>query len=291
MFAALDTLMAAALPQMELYCEIGRLVNARPEKGAAVAAAEYLGKAYPDAKGFSPRNLRRMRGFCLAYEDAPEMMAEAMAIGWTRNVTILEGCESLEERAWYIRAVRRFGWTKAELVEQIHAKAHLGVPLDFADAACYTEENATTKEAPRHASAQDTQRYGTGNARSGDQLSPLLCLLYHRLLYQGIHADPLLVRQRRGRPMGVADGVGPPGCRCLRQVLCQDGETGQSGIASEPCQLPTGGIRLPLRGQTCELSIRRSLTCKFGPISRFTVSSMPVINTAKPTAGELPATL
>ena len=29
MFAALDTLMAAQLPQMELYCEIGRVVSGR----------------------------------------------------------------------------------------------------------------------------------------------------------------------------------------------------------------------------------------------------------------------
>ena len=29
MFAALDALMAADLPQMELYCEIGRLVSGR----------------------------------------------------------------------------------------------------------------------------------------------------------------------------------------------------------------------------------------------------------------------
>ena len=32
LFAALDTLMAANLPQMELYCEIGRLVSGRPER-------------------------------------------------------------------------------------------------------------------------------------------------------------------------------------------------------------------------------------------------------------------
>ena len=62
MFVALDTLMTADLPQMELYCEIGRLVSGRPEKGAAVAAAEYLCSAYPDASGFSPRNLRRCGG-------------------------------------------------------------------------------------------------------------------------------------------------------------------------------------------------------------------------------------
>ena len=49
MFAALDALMAAQLPQMELYREIGRLVSRRSEKGAAVAASEYLQAAYPTA--------------------------------------------------------------------------------------------------------------------------------------------------------------------------------------------------------------------------------------------------
>ena len=81
MFAALDKLLAASLPQMELYCEIGRLVSGRPEKGAAVAAAEYLSATYHDATGFSPRNLRRMREFYHAYVDTPEVLAQAMVIG------------------------------------------------------------------------------------------------------------------------------------------------------------------------------------------------------------------
>ncbi len=63
LFAALDTLMAANLPQMELYCEIGRLVSGRPEKGAAVAAAEYLHSAYPDLPGFSPPEPAADAGF------------------------------------------------------------------------------------------------------------------------------------------------------------------------------------------------------------------------------------
>ena len=90
MFTTLDTLMAAQLPQMELYCEIGRVVSGRVEKGAAVAASEYLQAAYPTAEGFSPRNLRRMRAFYAAYEESPEIMRLAMNLGWTRNVAILE---------------------------------------------------------------------------------------------------------------------------------------------------------------------------------------------------------
>ena len=97
---------------MEPYCEIGRLVSGRPEKGAAVAAAEYLHGAYPDIPGFSPRNLRRMRDFNRAYAAIPEMPAESMTIGWTQNVVILEAGLTLREKLWYIRTVRRFGWPK-----------------------------------------------------------------------------------------------------------------------------------------------------------------------------------
>ena len=94
MFAALDKLMAAQLPQMELYCEIGRVVSSRCEKGSAVAASEYLQAAYPAADGFSPRNLRRMRAFYATYEESPEIMRLAMYLGWTRIVAILAGCGS-----------------------------------------------------------------------------------------------------------------------------------------------------------------------------------------------------
>lgn len=142
MFKALDNLIAASLPQMKLYCEVGRLVSARSEKGAAVAAAEYLGKAYPDIKGFSPRNLRRMRDFYRTYESSPEILAEAMTIGWTQNAVILENCDNLEERVWYIRRVQQFSWTKAELLEKIHAGAYLEIPLDLADESCYAMGNA-----------------------------------------------------------------------------------------------------------------------------------------------------
>ena len=62
--------MTAQFPQMELYCEIGRLVSGRAEKGAAVAASEYLQATYLTADGFSARNVRRMRAFYAAYEES-----------------------------------------------------------------------------------------------------------------------------------------------------------------------------------------------------------------------------
>ena len=146
MFATLDALMVAQLPQMELYREIGRVVSGRAEKGAAVAASEYLQAAYPAADGFSPRNLRRMRTFYAAYKESPETMRLAMNLGWTQNVAILERCGSSAERAWYIRAVLHFGWKKARLLTAIESQAWLYSSLDEQAISCYTGENEATRE-------------------------------------------------------------------------------------------------------------------------------------------------
>ena len=146
MFAALDAAVAAQLPQMELYREIGRVVSGRVEKGAAVAASERLQAAYPTAEGFSPRNVRRMRAFYSTYEESPDIMRLAMNLGWTQNVAILERCGSSKERAWYIRAVLRFGWKKAKLLAAIKSQVWLYSSLDEQAVSCYTGEKEATQE-------------------------------------------------------------------------------------------------------------------------------------------------
>ena len=141
MFAALDALMAAQLPQMELYREIGRLVSSRTEKGAAVAASEYLQAAYPAADGFSPRNVRRMRDFCRMYGDTPELLVEAMRLNWTQNVVIMEAGLTMDERCWYIRKAAESGLSKTELLRMIERAEHSEVALGENEDTCYTVEN------------------------------------------------------------------------------------------------------------------------------------------------------
>ena len=138
--------MAEQLSQMNLYCEIGRLVSSEAEKGAAVVASEHLRAAYPAADGFSPRNLRRMRAFYAAYEESPEIIRLAMNLGWTQNAAILERCGSNEERTWYIRAVLHFGWKKAKLLAAIESQAWLHSSLDEQAVSCYTGGKEATQE-------------------------------------------------------------------------------------------------------------------------------------------------
>ena len=125
LYVGIDRTLTAGFSQMELYLELGRLVSGRPEKGAAVMAAEYIAANYPDRTGFSPRNLRRMRDFYRMYEGYPEVLEQAMKVGWTQNIVILEADLDMEDRSWYLEAVQRFGWSKAELTGQITANAHL----------------------------------------------------------------------------------------------------------------------------------------------------------------------
>ena len=141
MFATLDAAVAAQLPQMELYREIGRLVSGRSEKGAAVAASEYLQAAYPAADGFSPRNVRRMRDFYRMYGDTPELLVEAMRLNWTQNVVIMETELTMDERCWYIRKAAESGLSKTELLRMIERAEHSEIALGESVDTCYTVEN------------------------------------------------------------------------------------------------------------------------------------------------------
>ena len=98
LYTGIDKALATGLLQMELYLGLGRLVSDRPEKGAAVMAAEYITANYPGQTGFSPRNLRRMRDFYRMYEGHPEVLDQAMKIGWTQNIVVLEADLDVEAR-------------------------------------------------------------------------------------------------------------------------------------------------------------------------------------------------
>ena len=141
MYEALDKLMAQQLPQMELFCEIGKAVCRRTEKGAAVMASEYLNKQYPDVKGFSPRSLRRMRDFYRTYENHPALLCRAMKLGWIQNVVIMEAELTMELREWYMKAAKQFGWSMTELIANIAANAYENIVLAIEeDVHCITEQ-------------------------------------------------------------------------------------------------------------------------------------------------------
>ena len=142
MYRELSAILAQNLPQMDEVYAIGKGISQRPEKGAAVAAAEYLQANFPDRVGFSPRNVRRMRDFYKTYENDQTLLRLAMKIGWTLNVVIMEAELTREIRKWYLEQARERQWSKAVLLEKLASAAHLEKLLDADADTCYTGKKA-----------------------------------------------------------------------------------------------------------------------------------------------------
>ncbi len=106
---------------MDEICAIGKAIGQRPEKGAAIAAADFLQTNFPDRTGFSPRNVRRMRDFYRTYENDELLLRLAMKIGRTLNVVIVEAALARDERKWYLEQALCRGWSKTQLLNTIRS--------------------------------------------------------------------------------------------------------------------------------------------------------------------------
>ena len=148
MYRELAAILARNLPQMDEIYAIGKVISQRPEKGAAVAAAEFLQAKFPDRTGFSPRNVRRMRVFYKTYENDQTLLRLAMKIGWTLNVVIMESELTRDARKWYLEQARELRWSKAVLLEKLASAAHLEKPLDVEADTCYTDNKVEDEMQP-----------------------------------------------------------------------------------------------------------------------------------------------
>lgn len=104
---------------MELYSLIGKNICGQGEKAFVAHLAEILSEQFPHLKGFSPRNLRRMRDFYITYQSDPKLMKKAQTLSWTQNTVILECCESNEQRSFYLALTEKNNLSKLSLMKAI----------------------------------------------------------------------------------------------------------------------------------------------------------------------------
>lgn len=110
-----------------------------PRKGRRCYDDKYLIERYPDAHGFFPRNVRRMRDFYCTFENHPALLPLALPIGGMRNVVIMEAKLTVEQRKWYLKAIRKFQWSKQKLMQQISKNAYKNLYSQL-QKICYTLE-------------------------------------------------------------------------------------------------------------------------------------------------------
>ena len=137
MYRELTEILARKLPQMDEIYAIGKAISQRPEKGAAVAAAEFLQAKFPGRAGFSPRNVRRMRDFYQVYENDEPLLRLAAEIGWTLNVVIMEAELTRAQRMLCLQKAATENLSKKELLEIILSGAFAEEYIDDSDRICY----------------------------------------------------------------------------------------------------------------------------------------------------------
>jgi predicted nuclease of restriction endonuclease-like (RecB) superfamily len=110
-----------------LYWQIGRDILARQaEQGWGAKVIERLAHdlrtAFPEMRGFSPRNLKYMRAFAEAWPD-PEFVQQAVAqIPWGHNLVLLDRLSTETERSWYAAKSIEHNWSRNVLVMQIETR-------------------------------------------------------------------------------------------------------------------------------------------------------------------------
>lgn len=112
-----------------LYWHIGqRILSAQAEEGWGTQVVQRLSTdlstAFPDLKGFSPRNLKYMRTFAQAWPEEPIVQQLVAQIPWGHNLRILEAVGDPQIRRWYAEQTLKNGWSRNVLVLQIQSALH-----------------------------------------------------------------------------------------------------------------------------------------------------------------------
>ncbi len=112
---------------IDLYWQIGdyisqRIATAEWGDGVVPQLADYIARNYPEIKGFSDKNLWRMKQFYETYRDADEKLSSLVReISWTNNLIILSRTKTIEEKAFYLKMCLTERLSSRELDRQINS--------------------------------------------------------------------------------------------------------------------------------------------------------------------------
>jgi predicted nuclease of restriction endonuclease-like (RecB) superfamily len=111
---------------ISLYWNIGEYISKKIEQsewGASVVTelSNYIQIYEPEIKGFSDKNIWRMKQFYETYKAFPKLSPLVREISWTNNLLIFSRCRTMEEMEFYLRLVKQENYSKRELDRQISA--------------------------------------------------------------------------------------------------------------------------------------------------------------------------
>lgn len=113
---------------IDLYWNIGQIISkhvSSTQWGKSIVSelAKFIVQQDPGIKGFSDKNLWRMKQFYETYQDDKKLATLWREIPWTHNTIIFSRCKSAEEREFYLRLVAKENYSSRELERQIDSSA------------------------------------------------------------------------------------------------------------------------------------------------------------------------
>lgn len=111
---------------MNLYWRIGKYISARIETsewGQSVVKelASFIKQHEPELKGFSDKNLWRMKQFYETYRRSERLSALTRELSWTNNVLIFSRTKTVEEKEFYLKLTIEEKYSSRELERQINS--------------------------------------------------------------------------------------------------------------------------------------------------------------------------
>lgn len=112
-----------------LYFRLGKILYDNFEYGNKFIdeVARQLKIEYPDAHGYSSRNLKYMKKFYLEYR-GDELVQQLVAqVPWGHNIVLMEKISDLEIRKIYLQGIIQNNWGRLMLIHQIENGYHLRI--------------------------------------------------------------------------------------------------------------------------------------------------------------------
>jgi predicted nuclease of restriction endonuclease-like (RecB) superfamily len=108
---------------IDLYWQIGAMISRKIEAaewgdGVVDRLSQFIARTEPGLRGFTRRNLFRMKQFYEAYREDPIVSPLVAQLPWSHHLIILGQSKRLEEREFYVRLAIRERWSKRELERQ-----------------------------------------------------------------------------------------------------------------------------------------------------------------------------
>jgi len=109
---------------INLYWNIGEYISKKielSEWGDSVVSelANFIHTHEPEIKGFSDKNIWRMKQFYATYKDFPKLSTLLREISWSHNLAIFSRCKTAEEREFYLKLTKQESYSFRELERQI----------------------------------------------------------------------------------------------------------------------------------------------------------------------------